>query len=472
VAGFREIINALLGVSAYTPPLPNSGPSLDDKQVENIRESMGGQLAPPPITQPRWYRADLESALYMADSGDISKAAQLWRSIQTDGVAAGVMGTLTGGITRLKKKYRGKDEIVEELQRGYGSVRSVFDEMNPPAEVARMAADGVALGISVLERVPVPGRDFPVLVRLDPAYLYYLWSENRWYYRSVAGNLPITPGDGRWVLHIPGGRVAPWQQGKWPALGKAFIRKTHADLHKDNWEAKLANAARVAVSPQGAGEAQKQAWWRAVMAWGVNTVFGVTPGYDVKLIESNGRGHESFESSMDRSDRETIIAIAGQIVTTEGGTGFVNGDLYKSIRADVIQEVAESIAYTINTQVLPHWIASRYGLAALVEGGAIYEYDVDPPKELAQVAASMTATGAAIRVLDQSLAPHNLQSDAKEILQRAGVPTVDGAAPLPATTDAGGGADADKLASSAESTAVSAQTKAPKVEADEDEEAA
>lgn len=468
MAGLRQIVASLLGVSAYSPPPPDSGPSLESKVVEDIRESMGGQIAPLPITQTRWYRADIESAVHLADGGDLGAAARIWRAAWSDGVVVGVMDTLTGGLTRLKKKFRGRDEIVKALELGHDSIRSVFDEMFPPTELALMAGDGEALGVSVGELVPVAGRDYPVLIRLDPEWLYYRWNENRWYYRSIAGPIPITPGDGRWVLHVPGGRVAPWQRGIWQAIAKAFVRKTHADLHKDNWEAKLANAARVAVSPQGAGEMQKQTWFQSVMAWGVNTVFGVTPGYDVKLIESNGRGFESFDTSMDRSDREIIIAIAGQIVTTEGGTGFINGDLFKSIRADKIKKVADALCYTINTQGLPQWIVRRWGLEALADG-AVYEYDIDPPKELAQTAAAMTATGAAIKVLDQALAAHGLQANAKEILGRAGIPVNDGAIAL-VGDDAGdgGGASADALAASAESSAVSAQTKAPKVEDDEE----
>jgi phage gp29-like protein len=87
-------------------------------------------------------------------------------------------------------------------------------------------------------------------------------------------------------------------------------------LHKDNWEAKLANPARVAVAPSGAAEEQAEGWFRTVMAWGVNTVFGMRPGYDVKLIESNGRGFDSFNKTIADQNNEMIIAVAGQTVTT------------------------------------------------------------------------------------------------------------------------------------------------------------
>src|SRR5262249_22562620 len=157
------------------------------------------------------------------------------------------------------------------------------------------------------------------LCRLDPEYLRYQWWEDRWYYQALERLLPITPGDGRWVLHTPGGRQEPWNNGIWPALARAYISKEHAFFLRENWNAKLANPARVAVAPQGSTEEQRQSWFQKVMAWGVNTVFGMMPGYDVKLLESNGRGYESFRQTIEDSNQEFMIAIAGQVVTVTGG---------------------------------------------------------------------------------------------------------------------------------------------------------
>ncbi len=425
-------IAALLGISAYAGG-PPALPSPDDSTVEEARERYGGNLSPLPTTRTRWYLSDLEEAEHAADRGQLGLAAQLMRATMRDGIVSGAMSTRTGGLVRLPKKFRGKAEYVEALQTGLEEARSVFDEMLPPSELEKLAADWVMLGVGVGEFQRVVGRDYPVFVRLNPEFLVYYWNENRWYYKSLIGLLPITPGDGRWVLHTCG-RSAPWQWGLWRAVGRAYIRKDHAGLHEDNWIAKLANPARVAVSPQGATEDDRNSFFRKLMAWGINTVFSLTPGWDVKLLESNGRGHESFAEREERSNREIIIAICGQTVTTDGGTGFANADVHKSIRADLTQATADALAHTINTQCLPQFLLARFGEEALYDG-VVVEWDVTPPKDKTSEASAMQTVANAIKSLDEALATRDLEVDAELVLARFGIPARKRSTPaLPAET--------------------------------------
>jgi uncharacterized protein DUF935 len=390
-----------------------------------MRRMFGGQLAARPTTQVRWYQNDIERAIQQADGGLLQIAARLWRSCKRDGVFMGVLSTRTGGLVRLPKKFRGRADIVAALQLGMGDgpqgPRSVFDEMFPQAELAALAADGIGLGVAVAELVPVLGRDFPVMRRRDPEYLVYRHNENRWYYQTIAGMIPITPGDGRWILHIPGAAISPWQNGMWQAIGRAYINKEHALQYDANWQAKLANPARVAYWPQGAGEEQKRGFFQQLMAWGNNTVFGLPPGYDAKLLESNGKGSDSFERAIVRAEREMVIAIAGQSVTTDGGTGFANADIHKSIRADLIKETADGLAYTLNTQGIPVFVINRFGEDALDES-ALVEWDVTPAKDLKAAADALQGIGTAILGLTEALAPYGKKVNVSELCQRFGVP--------------------------------------------------
>jgi hypothetical protein len=409
---------ALLSVSAFADHTPAGG--IDERNVVQIREALGGNLSPLPTTRTRWYLADLEGAVRASDVGDLSAVGQLWRSMRRDGTLAGLLSTRTDGLVRLPKRFFGAPEQVAELEPRNGT-RSVFDEMFPPAELANLAADGVVCGVGIAELVPVTGRDFPVLRRLDPEFLRYRWNEGRWYYNSLAGPLVITPGDGQWVLHIPGGNVTPWVNGLWQPLGRSWINKEHALMHRANYGAKLANPARVAKAPIGATESQRVGFLSRVIAWGINTVFELPPGWDVTLLESNGRGYEVFQAEIDTSDKEMILALAGQTVTTDGGAGFANADIHKSIRADLIKATADGLAYTLNTQGLPPWVVQRWGIEAL-QTRALVEWDVEPAKDRLAEANSLIAIANAIGLLRTNLQPYGRDVDVVSIATRYGVP--------------------------------------------------
>lgn len=421
--GLLDRVRALLGISAYQPG-PQDVPGLDSSQVGRARKAMGGQLQLLPGTQTRWYMADLESAEYAADQGMIAAAARLMRAAYRDGVLAGVLSTRTGGLVRLPKRFTGDPEIVAALELGSTvEARSVFEEMCPASELELVARDGVTLGVGVAELVPVDGRDYPVLVRLDPEFLYYVWAENRWYFRSAAGTIPIVPGDGRWVLHTPGGRMTPWSSGLWRAIGRAYIRKEHALMHKDNWEAVLAHPARVAYAPQGSTEEQKLSWFRKVMAWGKNTVFGLTPGYEVKLLESNGKGYDSFRITIEDQNHEFVMAVCGQTVTTDGGAGFSNADVHRSIRSDLIKATADALAYTVNTQIIPQFVAERFG-EDRIANGALVEWDVAPPKDKNAEATALVQAATAITTLRDALSAGGVALDVDALATRFGIPVI------------------------------------------------
>jgi hypothetical protein len=411
---------ALLGISTYEPnALDVVGPS--EAAIEAARRAMGGSLASIPLTRTRWYMSELEAAEHMANQGDLSWAAQLMSAARKDGVVSGVLSTRTSGLVRLPKVFRGNASMVAALEQGHGQVRSEFDEMCPPTDLAVFAADGELIGAAIGELVPVQGRSFPVFVRHDPQFLRYRWNESRWYYLSVAGPIPITPGDGRWVLHTPGGRISPWQHGLWRAVGRAYIRKEYAATYKDSWEAKLAHPARVAYAPSGSVEAQKDTFFRQVMAWGMNTVFGLTPGYEIKLLESNGRGYDSFVKTIEAQNEEIKIAIAGQSVTVDGGAGFQNSDIHRAIRGDLIKATADALAYTINTQILPAWVVAQYGEEALDEC-PVMSWDVTPPKDREAGARALSTIAQAITQLDEALSKHGRRVDIEAIASQFGIP--------------------------------------------------
>lgn len=414
--------DALLGVSEFEGAPPIGYRLIDDPSVARVRRQYGGQLGPAPATQTRWYLADVESARYAADAGDLSHAARLVGAYRADGTIAGLLSTRTSGLVRLPKVFTGETEIAGALE-GRDGARSVFDALCPPGELAALAEDGLSLGVGVGELVAVPGRDYPMLVRQPPEHLRYRWTDNRWFYNTIAGVIPIEPGRGRWVLHVDGPRVAPWRSGLWEPIARKWVPKVHAELNQANWEAKLANPARAAKSPNGATESHRAGMLEALIAWGVNTVFELPPGWDVSIIESNGRGYESFGQSIDRANQEFMIAIAGQIVTVTGGSGFANADIHKTIRQDLIESSAGALAWTINSQILPSFVAERWGEDVARKGSYAVGWDTTPPADLQATGQAIATFGDAITKANVALERYDLEIDAGELAKRFRLPT-------------------------------------------------
>lgn len=372
----------------------------------------------PSDTTTRWLQKDIEDAIKLADQGDLSRCGQLSKSLRRDGTLGGILSTRTSGLTRLPKQFRGTPNVVVDLE-GQGGDEGLFERMVASKELALLLGDGILMGVGVGELIPLPDRREKVFVRLEPEFLRYRWWEDRWHYHSIAGLLPITPGDGRWVLHTPGGYQNPWTNGLWGALARSFVAKDHAFNYRENYSGKLANPARVAESPQAANEEMTNKWFRKVAAWGPNQVFSTKPGYVVKLLElANGTGHKVFQDTIDSSDKEFMIALAGQIVTITGGTGFANAGIHATIRTDLIQDDGDDGAGTCNSQILRPEVNRLYGGAA--RGNV--RWDTKPPGDLKAEAEAISAAAKAAEDFNRVGAPAGLQVDMRELATRYKVP--------------------------------------------------
>jgi hypothetical protein len=418
--GLADRVAQLISVSAFANKGPQIGNKIDSEFVDRMREAFGGNLTSIPQTKLEWFLQEVDEASKLADMGDLKRASQLVRSMKRDPIISGLLATKSGGIVRLPRKWSGSQVVIDSLESKDSGIPR-FDLLCPPQEVKAMADDGDLLGVGLGELVPVPGRSYSVLERKEPEFIWYNWANNTWHYRSNAGLLLIEPGLGRWVLHLQGPRLAPWQQGKWHSLGRSWVRKDSIQHLKTNWAFKLANAARVAVAPRAAARDQRLNWFRQVAAWGVNTVFSVAEGWDVKLIESNGRGWEGFDTSIKEANEDFMINLAGQLVSVTGGTGFSSEDLYASIRWDLIRDVATPLGYTLSTQVIPPYVFDNY--PEEFDANTSLEYQVVKPSDLSAEASIYTALGAGLAQLQQVAAAAGLGINVGEFFEKFGIPT-------------------------------------------------
>jgi hypothetical protein len=431
-----DLVAALLGISTYSPP-PIPGPELGDDAVNAARTAIGGRLEPIPDIRLRWYPPDIEKAQKRAQQGDLTMVGQLCESMKLDGVLRGLLDARTS-VVNFPKRFYGSREVVDVLRSKNNSDREVYDEMIPATEARLMVADELLAGVAIGEMVPVKGRNFPVLVRRYPQNLWYFWSRNTWYYRSIAGLIPIHPGvpnadGGWWVLHIGGGRLSPWNNGLWNTLGRSYVNKTQSIFARQSFEMRHAHPARVAFAPLGATEEERKGMLQGLIRWALNAAFALPVGWDVKLVESNGEGIKVYEDSIKWANEEMATALCGSSVMLQGTAGFSNMDVFRVVARDLIRTTSSAWDHTSSTQILPAFIGGRWGVDALANATTV-ETEVAEPKDQKATAETMVALANGVKGLVEAIAAAQVAAGVKkpvavdvgELLASFGIPTVAG----------------------------------------------
>lgn len=382
------------------PTAPGAGPSTPWSPSSPAAPRKRRRVAPLPIDRTRWLRADIEAAEHQANSGNLQRAAQIAQWCKEDLVVGGLLGTRCA-VPRLPREWRGDPEARLWLQ-GEGARQGCFDRIFPPVELEEDAIDHFVLGAGVSLFVHPTEQEYPTLVRLDNQFLRYLPGEDRWRYQGWGKTYDITPGDGVWVLHL-NGAIDPWRRGAWSALGYDQVSEDGAGLARDGFLFKFGNPFVMAVSPTGAAEEQKTRFWSGVADW-VMGFAGVTPGWDVKLIEAKGEGRQVFTDAEARVERRAMIRICGQVVTTTGGVGFANAEIFSTIASHLVTRTGQDLATTLNEQAIPHVIrwAQRNGRLAAGDRSLLLSYDTTPPQAREAEAAAIKAAAEAITAMREA----------------------------------------------------------------------
>lgn len=418
--GLIDVKNAAKGIArSLLMRVGNAIPAISNEANEKVKKFFN--FTPISYSITRWDLTDIEKAIHQSDGGNIQLAAQLCDAIKRDGIADGVLSTRTDGLVRLPLRWNSGNQTLIDIWNGKEKTKGIFSQKIPTAELVKILADGILLGVGLGQMVPVEKTDTnssnkyvdSVLQRIDPSFIQFDLNTNKIYYNAIGGRVEITPGDGTWVLYTPGGINTPWKSGKWRSLARPFIVKEHAFYNRQNYSAKFANPARVAYSPNTSTQRQRDGMLENMIQWGQNPSFVLPENWEIKLLESAGKGFEIFQNQIDNADREIMVSLTGQIVTTMGTTGFSNGSIHQAIRQDLIQASAESLAECINTQIIIPWV--NFYFAELLSASPEFYWDTTPPTDLAAEADTLTKVGQAVVGVNQAVAPYNKELDLEEL---------------------------------------------------------
>ncbi len=356
------------------------------------RRRNGGRISPPSLKEIRWLRKDIEDAEHDCRSGNVRHAAQIGAWVRGDLLVGGLLSTRCS-VPRLPRTWRGNEEARNWLE-GHGKKPGIFDTLLPPVELEELAIDNFVNGFGVGCFIRPPGCKYIKLVRLDPQWLNFRLSENRWVYQGYSQLYHVEPGNGTWFL-ITNGHIDPWYRGTWADLGRDQCSEDQAGLNRDAFIGKYSNPFVVAQAAQGQSDEQKFIGWKTLQKWTMGFL-GVVGSYKVDILQPKAEGREVISDAEGKTERRAMMRICGQVVTSLGGPGFANAEVFATIASHLVARTGQDLAAPLNEQCIGQIISMG------IEEGWIEDdsplllgYDTTPPQarkaEADAITAAMTA---------------------------------------------------------------------------------
>jgi hypothetical protein len=331
--------------------------------------------------------------LNAATGGNLLEAGDLANAIDQDDRVRGTLSTRTLGMLGLPLSWDGEEP-------------SEWFRYAPEPELNKLLKWGLLLGVGLAQIRPNGA-----LESWHPRWIRQDTTTRQWYVTTQQGELAINPGAGQWVLYTPYGSIEPYFDGLWTALAIPWLVKRFA-IHDRARASEVFGSAMVVGKTEGASEIQRKRWLEELKGLSRSSRIVLPEGYDIDLLEAQGQTWGIYGQSTDWADVAITIAIAGQIVTTQGQSGFSRGDIHENIANSLIKFGAETFATTLANQYI-----------RVVWGERSYpRWDIDPPNKATDRAGVIRAFGDAIKVANEALAPYSLQVDAKALADQFGIP--------------------------------------------------
>jgi hypothetical protein len=314
------------------------------------------QIAPSrSVTRLAWTPDDYSAAVRLADSGSLMKLADLAGEILHDGTVRGAYEQATA-MLGIPPRFECPPALAAMLAID-------LPLFFPEAEQDALFTWGLHLGIGFARKVnswdPVTSSYRERIETWHPRW----FTERReldangntacvWYVQTDKGEQRVEPGRG-WVIFAPYGMREPWRRGLARSLAVPYLAK---------WQAVQDRGRTSEVTPmivgmtQGLSEPQR-ARFLADLSVSRDTRIVLPKGCDVKAVDVSGGSSRGTiqKDTIEWAKDEIQTVVLGNTVTTEGSSGFSNGDVQLGAQEAITRKRETAWSTCLGVQVItPH----------------------------------------------------------------------------------------------------------------------
>lgn len=373
-----------------------------------------------------WTPNRVTSAAASAEAGNFTMLSDLIETLMQDDRVDGVLSTRTHGLLGMPMSFNGGSDPAKADLEGKPDRPGSWWEQHEEAELVTLMKWGITMGIGLAQRIPIPRAPGQMqryrLETWSPRWLQYQWSATQgthWFVQTTEGRVPIYQNGGEWVLFTPYGRRRPWDAGKWRSLVFPWLLKRYSLEDRANFSQVLGSPIWMGKAGAGSTEKQRNLFLSQLVNLGKNGKLVLPEGWDLQMKEAASKSWEIFTEQVTWADKAITVVLAGQLVTTEGTSGFSTGNVHDEIKDDLIRFDARRLEECLRTQCLEPWARYNFGDP---EAAPWPKWQTERPEDLSTKADMLTKAGEAIKQLDEALGPHALRVDVGAMCEQFDIP--------------------------------------------------
>lgn len=326
--------------------------------------------------QTGWSITDVRGALVDLTAGLFDRPAQLHDAIAGDSRVQSAMRSRSGGLLGNPVRFTLPDRFKDEPQakKCLRSWENHWPQMAAEPALIDVLESANGIGHSYAQLLWDTSREIwkPYLQSFGARYAYYHWTERQHMAITLDGQVPITPGDGHWVMHAPFGRYRGWMRGALRALAQWWLARNYALRDWARYSERHGFPILLADTPFGADPSDVASYTSQLAGIGQESVLQLPGGpdvtkygkYDLRYLEPSDDSWLAFKSLIDQCNDEITLALLGQNLTTQVKEGsFAAARVHADVKQVIVQADARSLAKTVYSQIVRPFAALNFGNA-------------------------------------------------------------------------------------------------------------